>query len=1151
MWVRVLGTSQVARGDDPGAAEDVGARKPRSVLAALALRLGSDVPPDSLVRLVWGEDAPRGAYASLHSYISGVRRVLEPGLGPREKPRVLLTSDHGDRLAVAREQVDAHHFADEVRARHRLLAPLASQLTTGPSQGWPTREEVSQQVDALEGLLGLWTGEAYADLPDEPEVVLERSSLAQLRLNAEEARVLGLLALGDHAVVVAATEQATSRYPLQERVWALHALALTRSGRQAEALDALRHLRSVLADELGLDPGQELRDLEQAVLRQDDVLQEWLRPPVEAAPGDSGRSDPTSTAPPTHTIPGSSEPAPATGWTTVGREREQAALAGVLDRAGSGTPATALLVGEPGIGKSRLVERVSTLAAERGFRVARGRCSQDDGAPALWPWGQALRDLARLDGGVLHPEVEQVLAGTWSGNDEGAEGQAFRAWQALAHEVTSTSVEHPVLLVLDDVHWADTATLKVLRHLVSNAGDGHHLAVLVTRRSWPEPTGALAEVGEALARGHVTRLDLSGLTREEAPGLVEAVAGQAVPADVVDEWHVRSGGNPYFLIELARLGAEHPDGGVTLPATVRDVILRRLQDLPEQTRSLLLLGAVLGRRFSLDLLAAAAAVPVEDVDDALAPAREAGLVLEPEAGVVEFAHALTRDAVATTTSPSRLARLHAQVAHTLADDTAVAGLVGPEERTAELARHWLAAGPTHVSRAWRAAADAAGQARRTFSWVEAEQLVAAAIAAHRRDPLGTASERIDLLLTRARDCRPNAEWDQVLPCAAEAIALARREEDLDRLALAAAAATDSAVWLPQQWDEVPEDTIEDLRWAMHELPTGDSVERCRVMVALALMLYYEPSARAEVDALVDEGVAMSRRIGDPALVAWSVLTAWKALWTPEHADVRLELAHEGLRATREAGDLDAETVALVVLTGNLLELGDRAAYDEAARATARLASRRRNDYARMALCWLDLSLASLRDDHDAVDRVAAELHDLRPRLNPANEGLHLAGIHMVSHMWDDRIGELIEPLTAAIAVANNDMATDVLFLALARTRDVTRLREVLPTGVDHQVHNWSSVSTWCCYAEAAAAVGDVAVAERMVTHLEPMAGRMAVSGISSVMGPVDGYLALALAVVGRTAEAAAAADRAVRQSGEWAFVAYAAWLAEHRERLDF
>ena len=386
VWVRVLGTSQVALADDPAATVDVGARKPRSVLAALALRLGSDVPPDALVRLVWGEDAPRGAHGTLHSYLSGVRRVLEPGLGPREKPRVLLTSDHGYRLALGREHVDAHRFADEVRTLHRSLAPLAAQLTTGPSADWPTRAEISRGVDRIEELLALWTGDAYADLPDEPEVVLERTSLDQLRLDAEEARVLGLLALGDHAVVVAATEEATARYPLRERVWALHALALTRSGRQAEALAALRQIRSVLADELGLDPGHELRDLEQAVLVQDPALHQWLRASSTAV-----RARLRGSRPPR---PATSPSGTTTGWPTVGREAEEAALLDVLARAEAGTPATALLVGEPGIGKSRLVAKVMAAARERGFRVATGRCSQDDGAPSLWPWSQALRELA-------------------------------------------------------------------------------------------------------------------------------------------------------------------------------------------------------------------------------------------------------------------------------------------------------------------------------------------------------------------------------------------------------------------------------------------------------------------------------------------------------------------------------------------------------------------------------------------------------------------------------------------------------------------------------------------------------------------------------------------------------------------------------------
>ncbi len=282
-----------------------------------------------------------------------------------------------------RHQIDAHRFAEDVRTRRRALAPLASQFTTGPAPDWPDRATISDHVDRLEELLGLWTGEAYADLPDHPEVALERSSLDQLRRGAEEDRVLGLLALGDHAVVAAATEQATVRYPLQERVWALHALALARSGRQAESLEALRHIRGVLADELGLDPGQELRDLEQAVLVQSPGLQQWLRAEVVAAP-----------VAPATTRRRESRTA---GWGTVGRDREVAELEGVLDRASDAEPTFALLVGEPGIGKSRLVEWVTKEAEQRGFVVATGRCAQDDGAPPLWPWSQALDELGRHD----------------------------------------------------------------------------------------------------------------------------------------------------------------------------------------------------------------------------------------------------------------------------------------------------------------------------------------------------------------------------------------------------------------------------------------------------------------------------------------------------------------------------------------------------------------------------------------------------------------------------------------------------------------------------------------------------------------------------------------------------------------------------------
>ena len=128
-------------------------------------------------------------------------------------------------------------------------------------------------VDRLDAVLRTWrAGEPYADLPDHPDVLAARSALEQVRESAEEARLLGLLGLGEHSAVLASTEQSTSRFPLRENLWAIHALALTRAGRQADALDALRTVRAVLADELGLDPGPQLRELEGAILRQADVL---------------------------------------------------------------------------------------------------------------------------------------------------------------------------------------------------------------------------------------------------------------------------------------------------------------------------------------------------------------------------------------------------------------------------------------------------------------------------------------------------------------------------------------------------------------------------------------------------------------------------------------------------------------------------------------------------------------------------------------------------------------------------------------------------------------------------------------------------------------------------------------------------------------
>ena len=285
----MFGAARVSRdaptGDGP-TWQEVGARKPRSVLAALALHAGRPVSADVLADLVWAGEPPRAAHGALHAYISGVRKSLDPDRTTRSVESVLETTDHGYLLRVQADDVDAHRFVRDVRRIERVLAPLATQLTSGDRSDWPGRSTVVASLDELDAVLATWTGTPYADLLEHPDVVAERAALEQVRTAAEQGRLLGLLALGEPASVLATTEARVATNQLQERWWALHALALTRVGRQAEALDALREVRNLLGDELGLDPGPELRDLEQAILRQES----WLGAVLGSGCGVSRRS---------------------------------------------------------------------------------------------------------------------------------------------------------------------------------------------------------------------------------------------------------------------------------------------------------------------------------------------------------------------------------------------------------------------------------------------------------------------------------------------------------------------------------------------------------------------------------------------------------------------------------------------------------------------------------------------------------------------------------------------------------------------------------------------------------------------------------------------------------------------------------------------
>src|SRR3954471_21219046 len=251
MQVSVLGDLDVVR---HGAPLPLGGRKPRTLLGLLVAARGRTVSTERLVDELWGDDPPPKVLTALQVYVAKLRRSLEPDRGPRDSPSVLVTRTSGYALVVPDDAVDARRFEDLVAA--------------GGEGG-------------LTEALALWRGTPYAGLHDAPALAAEAQRLGELRLRALEQLWRGRLDAGRNAEAVGALGALVAEHPTRERLWAMLVLALYRSGRQADALDALRRVRAHLADELGIDPGAELRELETAVLRQDVSL---LAAPGPAAP---------------------------------------------------------------------------------------------------------------------------------------------------------------------------------------------------------------------------------------------------------------------------------------------------------------------------------------------------------------------------------------------------------------------------------------------------------------------------------------------------------------------------------------------------------------------------------------------------------------------------------------------------------------------------------------------------------------------------------------------------------------------------------------------------------------------------------------------------------------------------------------------------
>jgi DNA-binding SARP family transcriptional activator/tetratricopeptide (TPR) repeat protein len=919
---RVLGPLEVVRGH--GAVALVNG-KARAALGVLLIHANEVVPTDRLIDDIWGAHPPATATKSVHVYISQLRRSLGAD--------VIVTRAPGYELRLERGQLDLYRF-ERLRqeATHAKPAVAAARL----------REA-----------LGLWRGPPYADFTYDAFAQATIARLEELRLGVLEECIAAELELGRHAELVGELATLAQEHPLRERIRAAQMLALYRSGRQAEALEAYQSTRRALVDVLGIEPGRALHDLERDILTQDSGLDfvaaatQLVTP--DGVPQSGAEEPPAALARPER---------PRTDRTFFGRTRELETLCVGLDQAIAGQGSLFLVSGEPGIGKSRLIDEFARHSGRAGIRVLSGRCWEAGGAPAYWPWCQSIRAYVRAcdpellaaelgsgaaDIAELVPDVrERVASVPAPARSRDPDTARFRLFDATAGFLRRAAAREPLVLVLDDLHAADTPSLVLLQFLARELAETRILVIAGYRDTELARGNPLTPALVALRRESVTRaLPLSGLARDDVAQFIRLAAGSDAPESLVNAINAQTEGNPLFLGEVVRLLAQ--EGRLTttgqasssrlgIPQGVREAISLRLGHLSEACNEILILASILGRDFRLNALERVSELSSNDILELLDPAFVTGLISEVAGvpGRLRFSHALVRETLHEELNTSRRVALHARVGEALEDFYAH----DTEAHLGELAYHFFESLPGgDAERAIDYARRAGREAVRLLAYEEAARLYRMALAALETTPSSRNETRCDLLLALGDAEARAGNMPEAKNAFLAASEIARDCGMPEALAQAAVGYGGRIVWARAGHDLR---LVALLRDALAGLPPSDSPLRVRLLARLAGALRDEPSPETRA-ALSAEAVGMARRLNDPGTLAYALDGRYAAILGPGNPEERLALADEIVRLADAVDDRERAVQGRHYRLIALMELGDLRSVDAEVTAMALLA----------------------------------------------------------------------------------------------------------------------------------------------------------------------------------------------------------------------
>jgi len=819
-------------------------------------------------------------------------------------------------------------------------------------------------------------------------------------------------------------------------------------------------------------------------------------------------------------------------------------------RAAAGRPSLRLVSGEPGIGKTRLASAFAHEVQLDGAAVLYGRCDEDP-LVSYQPFVEAMRQVVAhrpgledeldprfepelVELGRLVPELRRRARPGVSATPAFGAPERYLLFEAVVALLRAAAGRRPLLLVLDDLQWADTPTALLLRHVL-RAGTGKIMVLGTTRKSEPRADhpvdGVLADLRrERGDEDRLERLALGGLDEIETAALVNVGEERSVDAGFVRLLHEETAGNPFFIEEMLRGlrerdGARLPAAGdaasvlrsIGVPDRANEVIERRVVRLSREARELLTHASVCGREFRVDVVAELLGQPVAQVMRPLEEAMAAGLVVEPIVNRFSFCHALVREALyRRITSDGHRARVHRAVGEALEH-------VGPARAPAsELALHFHAARAVGgAEKAVRYALAAAEVAAKALAYEEAASHTAKAL-----DALEALGPDHDAQRCRVFHSLGRLQWQAGDRTTAQLTFLrqadfARRLGDSNQLARA-------ALGFGGRWydaENVDPVLIDLLEEALAALPPGDGPVRAELMARLADALHFtDPLGRAMQ--LSSAAVEMARRTGDADALLAVLGPRHSVLLHAAHLRDRLDLTSNWLKLAENFHRDEKVALALNWRIYDLLELGDGDRARCESRRLAELADRlRQPQYQNHAASW-EYNWLAIAGRFAEAEHKAAESYRYAQRAQTTYAKTLFAGQLYGLRRDQGRLGE-ISALVAPLVGAKPTLAVWRAGMVLAhldagnRTRARAELSALARDGFSAIPADVFWLGAMCLLAEGCVALGDEAVASDLVPRLEPYADLNALIQLAVFVGPVHRFLGMLARQLGNSADAEA------------------------------